>query len=135
TPEEVLAFEWAIQAYVPLAQPAPHPWLLTTYEGLVREGPAELERIFAYLGEPVPEAARAGLRAPSATTVTDSNVARGRDPLAGWRKKLDAEAVDSILRVAHAVGVRGYTDDLEPDYDTLFHAQFDPGAVNEACGS
>lgn len=55
-PEEVLAFYWAIKYYVPFQQSATgqSSWLLTTYERLVRNGEQEIERIFDYLGEPVP---------------------------------------------------------------------------------
>ena len=79
-PEEVLAFEWATQTHVPLSQPRPHPWLLTTYEHIVEQGRDEVDRIFAYLGEPVPTAAYDALRTASATTVSHSNVAAGEKP-------------------------------------------------------
>lgn len=118
-PEEVLAFEWAMQTYVPLAQPLPHPWLLTTYEGLVERGPEEVERIFAYLGEPVPPAAYEGLAAASATTVSDSNVAAGKNPLVGWRSRLSSAQVDNILRVTSAMGIDFYTEDVLPIEELL----------------
>ncbi|NJL84324.1 MAG: sulfotransferase [Chloroflexaceae bacterium] len=54
TPEAWLAFHWAIENYFPLSQPQPHPWQLVIYERLVRDGPAEIRRLFGALGEPVP---------------------------------------------------------------------------------
>lgn len=44
TTEEVLAFEWALQTYIPLVQQAPHPWYLTTYEKLINDGKDEVNR-------------------------------------------------------------------------------------------
>lgn len=118
-PEEVLAFEWAVQTHVPLSQPLPHPWLVTTYERLVEHGREEVERIFEYLGEPVPSAAYDSLRTASATTVSDSNVAAGKNPLTGWKSRLTTVQIDNILRVVREMGVDYYSGDLLPDYERL----------------
>lgn len=118
-PEEVLAFEWATQTCVPLSQPLPHPWYLTTYEGLVEHGREEVGRIFSYLGEPVPQAAYERLATASATTVSNSNVSAGKNPLVGWRTRLVSKQIDNILRVTHEMGIDYYTDGLVPDYERL----------------
>lgn len=118
-PEEVLAFEWAIQTHVPLTQPPPHPWLFTTYERLVEHGREEVDRIFAYLGEDAPPSAYEALSTASATTVSDSNVAAGKNPLTGWRIRLTPRQVDNVLRVVHAMGIDYYSEALVPDYDRL----------------
>jgi hypothetical protein len=110
----LLAFDWAINIYVPLTQPKPHPWTTVFYEDLVAEGPHELERVFGQLDELVPQRALHHLRMPSVTTHSDSNIAQGRNPLIGWKERLSAQAVDKILRTVHEVGVDLYTEALMP---------------------
>ena len=118
-PEEVLTFEWAMQTHVPLSQPEPHPWFVTTYETLVERGRSEIERLFAYLEEEVPAAAYARLEVASATTAEKSNIATGRNPLTGWRERLTAKQIDNVLRVCRDMGIDYYSDELLPDYACL----------------
>lgn len=118
THEEILAFEWALQSYVPL-QTRSDQWMVTTYEWLVTSGDSELERLFTYLQEPVPTQARKTLQKPSSSTAAESHVAQGRNPLEGWRQKLSAQQIDNILRVAHEVGITFYSDALKPDESML----------------
>ena len=118
-PEEVLAFEWAVQTHIPLNQPHPHPWLLTTYERLVDEGRTEVDRLFAYLGRPVPTDAYRRLDTASATTVENSNVTLGKNPLEGWTTRLTPAQVDRVLRVTHDMGVDFYSEALRPDYERM----------------
>lgn len=113
-PEEVLAFEWAVNTYVPLSYPQPYPWFLTTYEWLVEEGSEEVDRLFAYLGEPVPAAAYDHLRKASATVASDSNLSAGRDLLTGWKKRLTPQQIANVLGVTHAAGVTAYDGDPLP---------------------
>jgi hypothetical protein len=117
--EETLAFNWAIQNVVPLAAPPPQPWLTTTYERLAEDGPREMARVLHGLGETPTDATQALLHTPSATTVARSNVKRGGSLLTGWRDRLTSRQVDRILRVTHAVGIVGYTDDLRPSAPML----------------
>jgi hypothetical protein len=119
THEEVLAFNWAVQNLVPLSAPSPQPWLTTTYEDLVTGGVQEAERIFDYLGEPVPEDVRDQLHTPSATTVQQSNVRKGKSRLTGWRDRLSPSQIDRILSTVHEAGVTVYSDDLFPDPSKL----------------
>lgn len=119
TREEVLAFEWALKTYIPLIQPQPHPWLLTTYEQLVEGGKQELERIFQFLGEPTPQQAYKYLKKPSQTTQQTSHVATGKNPLVGWQENLNSHQIERILDVVHQFGIDFYTDSLLPDYEKL----------------
>jgi hypothetical protein len=121
--EEVLAFNWAVQTFVPLNAAEPRRWFTTTYEHLVRHRIDEVKRIFDAIDEPVPSRIRSLMRKPSATTVSNSNVSEGRDPLKGWRERLTSEQIDAILRIAHDTGIEAYTDALVPDVDHL------PGAL------
>ncbi|MCU0527097.1 MAG: sulfotransferase domain-containing protein [Elainella sp. Prado103] len=115
TREEILAFEWVLKTYVPLSQPKPHPWYLSTYESLVMDSYAELERIFAFLEKPIPPKAYCYLRQPSKTTQSKSNVATGRNPLTGWQDQLTARQIERILKIIHLSGIDFYTDELVPD--------------------
>ena len=119
TLEELLAFEWAIQTYVPLAQPVPHPWFLTTYERMVVEGQHEMERILRYLGEETLQSTKLDLRKPSATAGEDAHVKQGKNRLSGWTNRLSVEQTDRILDTVHAVGVTCYNESLMPDEDLL----------------
>jgi hypothetical protein len=125
TKEELLAFEWILKTYIPLSQPKPHPWYLSTYERLVIDGQSELENIFSFLENPIPDEAVYFLRKPSKTTQNSSNVAKGRSPLMGWKNHLTEQQVERILRLTHLAGIDFYTDDLVPDLAKL----------NSFCGS
>ena len=119
TLEELLAFEWALQVYVPLSRPTPHPWYLTTYERLVAGGEEEVERIFEYLKEPCPEPAKAHLDTPSATAGQEAPVRRNENRLKGWTERLSTDQVDRVLRTADACGVKCYDRSLTPNEEAL----------------
>jgi hypothetical protein len=119
THEEILAFEWALQTYVPLSSPRPHPWCLVTYEELVSEGRTTLRALFEALGRSVPEKAYAQLHAPSATASGALEETNTHAQLRTWRNRLSTKQIDRILRVAHAVGVPVYDDGLHPNLDRL----------------
>ena len=117
--EEVLAFEWALQTYIPLNVPGPPPWFLTTYEDLVVNGPSTIEEIFEYLGRGVPEAAFDQLSTPSATASSHLKESKGPEQLRTWRERLSTEQIDRILRVVHNVGIKCYDNSLLPKRDAL----------------
>ena len=96
--EELLALDWAMKTFVPLQEPKPHPWLLLTYEKLVEKGTEQIQRIFSYLGEEIPEEAIQRLTQASRTTASQSNVAKGKNPLSGWKEKLETIQIDRILK-------------------------------------
>ena len=116
---EKLAFMWAVQTFIPMNMPKPHPWYLVTYEKFVEDGYNELQHMFNYLNKPVPEAAYKQLRIPSKSTLDKSDFAQGKGALIGWQNNLTSEQISQILRVCHDVGVDFYTDDLYPDYSKL----------------
>lgn len=118
TLEQKLAAMWAMEYRVAL-DASPCPFLVVTYEELVRDGEAQVERIFAALGHSVPPDAFARLRRPSRTATADSHVAQAKDPLTGWTGKLSRRQVREILDVVAAFGIDFYGDALEPDYRRL----------------
>jgi len=119
THEEVLAFEWALQTYVPLQADPPQSWFLTTYEDLVVDGPSVVESMFGHLGRPVPEAAYDQLHVPSATSSERLKQQDGTNRLSTWRERLSSKQADQILSVAHEVGVSCYDETLRPDHEAL----------------
>jgi len=117
--EEALAATWCMDYWTPLSQQQPHPWILLTYEKLVREGAIELERIFGELDLEMPARAAERLGVPSAVTSADSPVVAGGDPLASWRWRLSAQQIRRVLDVVSALGLDFYDEELEPDYARL----------------
>jgi hypothetical protein len=117
--EEVLAVTWCMDYFAPLSTPKPHPWLLVTYEKLVRHGEEEIQRIFNALELEVPKGAVKGLRVPSKSVREDSPILAGEEPLADWTRYLSKEQVKRILRLVSAFGLDFYSEGLEPDYERL----------------
>jgi hypothetical protein len=119
TREEVLAFEWALQTYIPLSSSRPHPWFLITYEELVTNGASVIDDLFGALDRSVPKKAHNQLRAPSATASSELNETEAHAQLRTWRDHLSTNQVDQILGVAHAVGVTVYDETLRPNHGAI----------------
>jgi hypothetical protein len=113
THEQILAFNWAIQNWIPLSA-TPKNWLTTTYERLVDEGLDEVHRLFQGLNLDVPSEARRMLRTPSATTIGEDECSESEERLARWRSHLEANQIEQILSTVHDVGITGYSDELRP---------------------
>ncbi|AFZ35776.1 hypothetical protein Sta7437_2228 [Stanieria cyanosphaera PCC 7437] len=119
TREEILAFEWAIQTYIPLIQPKSKFLYIITYEKLINESKLEINRLFNYLGKPVPKSAYEKLKQVSKTTQQVSNVTHNKNVLTGWKERLLPQQIDNILNIVHQVGINFYNDSLIPDYKNL----------------
>jgi hypothetical protein len=120
TQVEILAARWCLDYFVPLTTPPPHPWQTIPYERLVRDGPRELERVFAGLDIPMPHDATRHLQNPSASASPRSRIRHGLDPLDGWRSALSPVQSQQVLDVTAAFGLDDvYGHDLEPDYHRL----------------
>jgi hypothetical protein len=113
---ELLAFDWAVQNYIPLCQPVPLPWYLTTYERMVLNGESEAQAISRTFDLSLP-VERHDLSTPSATASGDTE--SPRDRLLKWRKNLEPRQVDKILSIAHAVGIECYTESPTPNESSL----------------
>jgi len=120
TPEEKLTVTWCLDYYIPLSEPNPHPWTLTTYEKLVNAGEDEIKRIFQSLEQEVPKSVDEYLRMPSRSTRMDSNVMQGKNPLTTWKIRLSEEQQNNILDIVTKFGLDFYTENLEPDYKRLY---------------
>ncbi len=118
-PEELAALAWCLRYHAPLMSQKPYPFILVSYEKLVRNGKEELEKLFRALDIPLDKKAIDQLSIPSDTVTKGSQVVAGRDPLAGWRGKLNDRQVDNILAVLNKFGMDFYSTALEPDYVRL----------------
>jgi hypothetical protein len=120
--EEARALTWALDQHVPLASPLRDRWLLLPYERMVTRGEAELGRVCAHLGLEPTATARALLRTSSREAhgwSADHARADTEQRLGAWRARLKPEQVRRILDVVAMVGIRGWSEALEPDYAAL----------------
>lgn len=118
-PEEARALKWCMRYYASLALPAPYPFVLITYEALVRRGEEELGRLYKKWGMSVSQEALARLDRPSRTVSGESQIVRGKDPLTGWKKHLTRQEISNILKVVDLFDLNFYTEDVEPNYARL----------------
>ncbi|MDZ8117747.1 sulfotransferase domain-containing protein [Pontiella agarivorans] len=118
TREESLAFDWAIQNYVPLKEG--FKGITVFYEDLVDHPEQELGRIFDFLEMQMPAGVKRKITKPSKTAYKDSNnLKNGKADLAGWKKKLKPEQVEAVMDVVIQVGVDLYGSDARPVKRTL----------------
>ncbi len=117
--EELAALAWCLRYHAPLMSAKPYPFILVSYESLVRNGKQELERIFQELDIPLDTRAIDQLSIPSDTVTNSSQIVTGKDPLEGWKHKFSDQQVDNILAVLEIFGMDFYSSELEPDYNKL----------------
>lgn len=116
--EECLAFDWAIQNYVPFKEG--FNGITIFYEDLVDHPEQELGRIFDFLEMQVPGGVKRKIRRPSKTAYKDSNnLQNGKADLAGWHKKLQPAQIDAILDVVNQVGIDLYGVDARLEKRTM----------------
>jgi len=119
TQEEALAFLWGVRTAVPLSQPEMRNWHLITYEQLVTAPQKQIEALFAYLDRDVPSDIYRQLNRPSMMVRDDSNVAKNRDPLRTWTRRLSSDQAERILHVVHRMGISLYDAGFHPHLDAL----------------
>ncbi|RLF83562.1 sulfotransferase [Thermococci archaeon] len=118
TQAEILAAIWSIDNYLPLYYQRKFEWYTLVYESLVANPEKEIESMFSYINEEVPEKVYSKIRKPS-TTTHDPRYLGTTKQLIKWKKKLSERQVKNILKVVHWFGLDFYTEDPEPDYDAL----------------
>lgn len=117
--EELLASSWCMDTYHIVSVSKNPPWVLVPYEKLVTSGEPVLKSLLSFYGLPQSKDLIRNLVRPSSTVVGGSNVAKGVNPLIGWRSKLDKAQVKRILSVVRDFGFNFYNHKSEPDYDFL----------------
>jgi hypothetical protein len=115
--EELLAFEWGVQNYVPLSSKEALPWYLVTYERMVLEGRKEIKKISDILDLSIASDI-VRLKKPSATASREQ-IEQPEERLLKWKSKLSAKQADNILQVAHALGIDYYTKSATPHFSRL----------------
>jgi hypothetical protein len=122
TQEELLAASWCLDNYIPLSYQKPYPWIVVSYEKLVKDGEKEINRIFNKIGEKhVPRSAFRHLKIPSVVTHKNDYkiVKKVDDQLSKWKKSLSEEQIENILSIVSDFGLDFYTEDVEPDYGKI----------------
>jgi hypothetical protein len=119
--EEVLALQWALEYHMPFFAHAgtTYPWVLTSYERLVRHKEVELHRLASEIGLEVNDGMRAKLRRESKTASSGLTTKDMDKQLRKWKGDLDTGQVDAILGVVHSLGLTFYTEAAEPDHEHL----------------
>ncbi len=121
-PVEPWALMWALDYYIPLSMPRPHPWYTVVYEKLLLDGESELGNIFRWIGETPSDAAYARLARPSSAankSVRKVGEINPSDQLIKWKRSLSLDQIKRILRITELVGLTFYTESEEPDYVEL----------------
>jgi len=119
TEAELRALTWALDQHAAFGALKEKRVTLLSYEKLVLESAAELERVFAALRLPVPAGAAGRLDRPSREAHAWS-AAHGRasaeERIGGWRKRLTGEQVRRVLAVTGAFGIEGFSEETVPDF-------------------
>lgn len=114
-PVEWSAAQWCIHTYAPLKLPQPWPFIVTTYEQATRFPEQEFGRMFRHWQMPMPDDLVERTKRPSGTTDLGSEMRKGKDPDAGWRKALTDTQIAQVLAVVRQFGLDFYTEESQPD--------------------
>lgn len=105
TPFEQHVFLWCAENYVPLRQLDRGDAAFVFYEHLCTTPEREVEKLFAFLGWPVTDAAYRRLSQPSEFTREESAVRRGDDLVEGWRRHVDAAQAARAIDILRLFGL------------------------------
>ncbi|CAN0446138.1 unnamed protein product, partial [Laminaria digitata] len=94
------------------------PLAYISYETLIGD-PTLFDVVIEWLGLAQFQRAPVAHAEPSATTRTDSNVARGGDPNRSWQHRLDSAQVDRILAIMENLGIDFYDAERDRTADYL----------------
>ena len=111
TREELLAYEWALDNYIPLRHAGRCGWQVVSYEQLLCRPEQTFQRVFDALGEPMPALATRTMRKPSMTS--ERKRIQADVQLTRWQSQLQREQVRLILDAVGAVGLDLYSDDVQ----------------------
>lgn len=122
--EEQLAFLWAIQIKNSLYHKDNNKnWLTISYEKLLIDFEGEIDRIFDFIGETIPDEVYKNRRRPSKSSKNKSreNIVNGSQ-LDSWKRALSKQQISKILNIVESMEVDIYSEKLEPDYDKLYRS-------------
>jgi len=108
-------FGWCIENYVALRGLAPGDVHVAFYENLCLAPDSELERLFAFLGRPVTEAALTKIGKPSNSTRKDSAIVKGESLVEAWRTTVSGDDTRRAVEILALFGLdRIYSSDPMP---------------------
>jgi len=123
TKEEILSAIWCLDNFVPLSHSQPYPWIVVSYENLIKNGKTEIQRIFDFLdiSEDTNRIIKE-LKVPSLFTASKNpnKITNDSYQLAKWRNILSTTQVENILDVLSVFDMDFYSEDEEPDYARLY---------------
>lgn len=120
---EALTAIWALDHYLPLVQSETHPWILLSYEKLVRDGVKELRRVCQGLGVEVTDQMESTLAQPSSSDKGNLELDTSKQ-LSKWKHQLTATQLDDIFSVIERAGLsQFFSRDIDPNYDELAKCQ------------
>jgi hypothetical protein len=120
TLEERLAAMWAMDNFVLRSAHDAPPWMTVTYEQLLTNGAAELQRIAQRLELALAPGVADQLATASGTTsLEDGDRHRAPAAVDSWQEVVSPEQVDRILTVVRRFGLELYDDQPLPDNQQL----------------
>lgn len=122
TEEELRALNWCLDQHTTLGSPYSDKWIRVSQEKLVIDGKAELGRVFSALDIPLTEECIKML-SMTINGVKNWSVNHSRasteERLSGWVRKLNYGQIERILSVVKTCGIRGFSDQVIPDFDNI----------------
>lgn len=115
TDEEKHAIIWSISNLIPLDQFRSGEFKIVYYENLVTRPERELRAIFNTLRHANEQLKLDTVNRPSQTTNKTSPVVTGDDKIANWKKRLNSEQINNILKIVDSFGLGNlYGDSVLP---------------------
>jgi hypothetical protein len=96
---------WCIENYVAFGQLSIDDCCIVYYERLCGQPQAETERLFRFLDKPLDTGVFSRLRQPPQLVREDSAIARGGDPIEGWRNHVSLERARRAMNIVHQFGL------------------------------
>lgn len=121
TPEEALAFMWALDTILPLRMvPAPYPWTVVFYEDLAVEPAARFLSLFSALGLQAPPDLDGIVYRPS------TSVREGISGVLGWRDHLKPDQIKRVMNIVGLLGADFYDETGFPVFPSKLFPAYTP---------
>jgi hypothetical protein len=127
---EILATRWCLN-YLPLITREDNnkKWLTVSYESVILHRDWELNRIFQFVGQPIPENINSVYDKPSISTTKSSEAYHQKlEHLGSWKDTLSTKEIEQIDIILKRFGVKRYSQELEPDYEFIYNGEEIPPA-------
>jgi len=125
---EILAARWCLN-YLPLISRKENneKWLTVSYESVLLHRDWELNRIFQFIGQPIPENIHLVYDKPSISTSKSTEMYHQKvEHLSNWKNILSRKEIGQINVILERFGVGGYSEEIEPDYGFIYNGKQTP---------